>query len=252
MSGATIRVNNFDKFNPRKDLKKMPWVRLENDYYDREALFDEDPLTCYLFTFLLCQCAQKNSEEINLNRKFLLAKSRLQSSDFDESLVRLERKGVITITYPENEAITNEVDRIRSDSIGFVPNVTNERNVTERNGTGRDATATPKKNKGPIDELKGNPLVEEILSSVTATLQRKWLDCYVDAEFIKAELTKANLWVEANPHRAPKSQVGRFLGSWLSRAWENHRKTIPAASRAEQKQNNMLSMLRPVGGQHGH
>lgn len=258
MSGATIRVNNFEKFNPRKDLKRMPWVRLENDYYDREALFDEDPLTCYLFVFLLCQCAQKNKEEINFNKKFFLAKSRLDADVFDHALLRLERKGVIAVTYPGESGNSNGHDRTRSDSIGFVPNVTNERNgtnVTERNGTERGDGASParKKTKGAIDELSGNPLVDEILSSVTATLQRKWLACYADAEFIKAELSKANLWCEANPRRGPKSQMGRFLSNWLARAWESHRKTIPANhNRAEQRQNNMLSMIRPVGGQSGN
>lgn len=250
MSGATIRVNNFDKFNPRKDLKKMPWVRLENDYYDREALFDEEPLTCYLFTFLLCQCAQKNSEEINLNKKFLVTKSRLHSSHFEDALKRLEKKGVITITSDNDDVSTIESDRIRSDSIGFVPNVTNVTNVTERDGTERNVTNLTSKDKGPINELKGDTLAEEILTSVTATLQQKWLDCYGDAEFIKQELKKANLWIEANPGRGPKSQMGRFIGNWLSRAWESHRKRTPT-SKAEQRQSNMLSMLRPVGGQNG-
>lgn len=53
-----------------------------------------------------------------------------------------------------------------------------------------------------------------------------WKDFVGDPEFIKEEIKKANLWIEANPKRRPKDKI-KFLQNWFSRAYERHRKTVP-------------------------
>ena len=113
-----IKVHGFHRFNPRKDLKSMPWLRLENDFYDKEDFFDEDVNATWLFIFLLCQCAQKVSNEIELSEKYLISKSKLTKKQFFEAISRLKAKSLISFD-------TNESDRISSDSY-----LTNER--TER------------------------------------------------------------------------------------------------------------------------
>jgi hypothetical protein len=111
-----ITIPNFNKFNPRKDLKTMPWFRCENNFYDLEDFYDADVNTCWLFIFLLCQCAQKVSAEIDLDRKYLIFKSKLTEKQFDSALSSLSSKGLILLD-------TNEHDRIRTDSC-----LTNEHN----------------------------------------------------------------------------------------------------------------------------
>lgn len=54
----------------------------------------------------------------------------------------------------------------------------------------------------------------------------KWKDFTDDPDFIKEEIKKANLWIEANPRRKPKDKI-KFLQNWFTKAWERHRKTIP-------------------------
>ena len=118
-----ITINGFKNFNPRSDLKSMPWLRLQNDFYDKEDFFDEDINTCWLFIFLLCQCAQKVSDTINMDEKYLIQKSKMQKNVFYGALNRLLDKGLILLE-------TNESDRIRSN-----PLLTNEQN--EQNGENR-------------------------------------------------------------------------------------------------------------------
>jgi len=60
-----------------------------------------------------------------------------------------------------------------------------------------------------------------------------WLDTYGDAEWICTEIKKAEIWMIGNP-RAPKSQYGRFFSNWLSRGWDQHRKSINGHSGASQ------------------
>lgn len=52
-----------------------------------------------------------------------------------------------------------------------------------------------------------------------------WVDLY-GRDFVLEEIKKASAWCLVNPRRAPKSNPARFLGSWLSRSWEWHRKQI--------------------------
>jgi len=116
-----ITINNFKKFNPRSDLKSMPWLRLQNNFFDEEDFFDEDVNTTWLFIFLLCQCAQKVSGTLEIREKYLISKSKLTKKQFYDALSRLSHKSLITLE-------TNESDRISTETC-----LTNERNERTNN-----------------------------------------------------------------------------------------------------------------------
>ena len=119
-----ITIVNFKKFNPRSDLKSMPWLRLQNNFFDEEDFFDEDVNTTWLFIFLLCQCAQKVNQTLELREKYLISKSKLTKKQFHDALNRLKDKGLILLE-------ANESDRISTDSC-----LTNERtNITNSTDT---------------------------------------------------------------------------------------------------------------------
>lgn len=71
---------------------------------------------------------------------------------------------------------------------------------------------------------------ESILKSrkIKRQLQDRWIETYKDAQFISHELNKAEDWLVANQHKAPKRDYGRFLNNWLGRAWDQHRKSLSA------------------------
>ena len=114
-----ITIPNFRKFNPRSDLKSMPWLRLQNNFYDLEDFYNSDSNTIWLFIFLLCQCAQKVSETINLSEDYMIHKSKLDKKKFRAALNELLDKGLISLD-------TIGSDRIRTDS--YLTNEHNEHN----------------------------------------------------------------------------------------------------------------------------
>lgn len=119
-----ITIKNFDRYNPRKDLKSMPWCRLENNFYDLEDFYDLDVYARWLFIFLLCQAAQKVSGTIEIDKNYMIFKSKLTEKQLDSALSSLEDKSVILLE-------TNEHERTRSDSC-----LTNERtNITNSTNT---------------------------------------------------------------------------------------------------------------------
>lgn len=57
------------------------------------------------------------------------------------------------------------------------------------------------------------------------TLVQSWADTY-PKEYLELELKKARSWLITNPHKAPKTNFGRFFNSWFDRGWEKYRQTL--------------------------
>ena len=66
---------------------------------------------------------------------------------------------------------------------------------------------------------------------ITTEVQKGWLELYC-FDFIRRETIKATGWLSTNKHKSPKSQAGatKFMSTWLSRSWENYRKTISSST----------------------
>lgn len=66
---------------------------------------------------------------------------------------------------------------------------------------------------------------ESTAINISNDLINAWLDTYPH-DFFMEEMKKARNWVLCNPHKAPKSNWGRFINSWLTRGWEIYRKGL--------------------------
>lgn len=88
-----------------------------------------------------------------------------------------------------------------------------------------------KKNEaGPISDFNSDESVSSMLETVKHTVQYNWLKLY-PTEWVKTELLGAYGWILENPSKKPKSDWARFLGGWLKRGWNQHRKTIQSNPR---------------------
>jgi len=121
-----IEVVSWDKFNPRKDLKSMPWFRLSGDIGYSETLFELTPEQKWLWIFTLSTCTKKVSGKIHVNPKFFAYHSGVKEQNVLKYMQVFENRGLIRST--------NGSERIRTDPIENVPNErTNERtNVRAR------------------------------------------------------------------------------------------------------------------------
>lgn len=115
-----IKIINWDKFNPRKDLKSMPWFRLSSDIGFSETLFELSIEQKWMWIFILSSCANKNSDTIVINKRYFSHHSGVKEQNIDKHLQVFEKRGLIVSP--------NGYERIRTDTIGNVPNEHNERN----------------------------------------------------------------------------------------------------------------------------
>ena len=104
-----ISINNWDEYNPRKDLKSMPWFRIQSDIGSSESLFGLKPECKWLFIFLLSHAAKKLTGDFCLEPNYITHYSGVQQSDILKYLKQLETNGLVRIT--------NESDRITNGSV---------------------------------------------------------------------------------------------------------------------------------------
>lgn len=81
--------------------------------------------------------------------------------------------------------------------------------------------------RGPIDDFKGDELVEQYLNEVTKETQKAWLKVYPGAQWIGEEIKRAHIWMTTNPQKKSKN-FARFMSNWLSRSFESYRKGLPS------------------------
>jgi hypothetical protein len=84
---------------------------------------------------------------------------------------------------------------------------------------------------GTIPEFS-DPILDEFFlkGQIKKSTQLLWIKAYQDPVWIKQEFLKSLIWLDANSHKKPKKNYTRFLGTWLSRGWEWHRKNLPSSS----------------------
>jgi hypothetical protein len=66
---------------------------------------------------------------------------------------------------------------------------------------------------------------ENLKPKIKIDLCNSWAEIY-PKDFIDEQLKKSKAWILSNPHKAPKSNYGRFLTTWLSNGWERERKLL--------------------------
>lgn len=124
---VTISINNWGKYNPRKDLKTLSWLRLDSDIGFSESLFGLSAEAKWLWVFLLSYSAKKNSASLPIDLEYISYHSSIKRGDILKHIESFVAKGLI-----ELNQLVHESDRIRSNPI---ENVSYERTNEQTNIT---------------------------------------------------------------------------------------------------------------------
>lgn len=86
--------------------------------------------------------------------------------------------------------------------------------------------------RGCLPDFEFDEVCSRLLANVTHKAQNAWLEAYPSVDFITQEIRRANAWIETNPQKRPRD-FGKFMLSWLSRAFENYRKGLPSNQKTQ-------------------
>lgn len=217
---VTIQILNWEKYQD-PESKKSPykhwWFRVSNDIFldSKFRFLSHYEKVCFLL--LLTFASKKRDSEITSCIKLDCNLSgSLRPTQYFQALNALQTQSLIRITPYRLEE--RRIDKIRE-----------EKSTTLAVADVPSSRARPLPPVGAILEFQGSKSVEEELRHTTHKLQRSWLEAYASPgpEWIKQELKKAIAWLDANTKKRAK-HFGRFMTNWLSRAFEEYRKTLPS------------------------
>lgn len=240
-----ITVNNWNKFNPRSDVKKPSWFRLEHDIFDMPEFTNFSGSELLAWVYILAMASRENKNGVVTIFPAHADKNRVKQTALNSAVKKLQSLGMVTVgdtatgsdVTPANVSVLYE---------------------TRRDETGRDVenskefscTDSAAPDSGAVVELMGNNDIEYFLGNVKKMTQSRWLDLY-PPEYITREITKALLWLSNNPRKMPKTDRGKsqFVTNWLNRGWESYRKTIQTNQAAPQ--DDLMADLKEIRGRHG-
>lgn len=134
-----LEINNWDKFNPRKDLKATSWLRLQNSIFEDSQFFDFNHIEICFWIYILSQASKKQSNQVTVNLTHALRIGRFTYEDVQSSLKKLNDIDCVTTLHADVTCTSRERhahDTLRTNALTL-----HERNET--NGDTLHADVTP-------------------------------------------------------------------------------------------------------------
>lgn len=103
-----IELLSWGKFQTRKDLKSMPWFKIQSDIGYSETLFGLSAEQKWLWIFTLSTCARKISPEIEINIDYFSHNSGVKKEVIVKTMQIFENKGLVRIL-TDSERICTEI-----------------------------------------------------------------------------------------------------------------------------------------------
>jgi hypothetical protein len=221
----TLKFQNWDKHQVRKDYKRPHWFALSNDFHLDAKLGEFSDQEKLVLIYLLCEASRQNKRGkleifvdhwcrvVNVNSKTLL-----------QALEKIESVQIAYRVSTESERYTTEHNT--------TPQNTTEQNTTRQTDVQRNSEELASL-EFPI-QLQGCHEIW-LARGVKPKQLETMLQAFPDPSFILGEAKKAVAWEEANPQRR-KKDFARFLNNWLARAWDSRRVLPTKRNESEERE----------------
>lgn len=213
-----IKVNNWEEYNARNDIKNPVWFRFQNDFFEKERAFMLSDNEKIVLIYILCQSSKKNGAEFDLGLNIASAILNKKSAEIIKAVEKLTELQIVA-------SLTNESDHQRPDA-GVTRHNSTLHNKTKHNNTcawrlsTEDADALydlyPKK----IGKGKG---YERMFKQITSIDKRDKLEAAIknysnyckieetEKKYIKQFSTFMNCWEDWVDHKPELSAEQRFI-----------------------------------------
>jgi len=186
-----IKILNWEKYNPRKDIKKITWLRLESDVAFSQSLFNLSVEEKWFWIFLLSMSAKKGLSCFKLDISYAEFHSGVKKSQILVALKKFHEKQLVTID-------TNGSERIRTETCS-----TNETNGT--NGTHKRTRTYGKEQEKEIMDYFNTTCKKYVPRGLKLTQSRK--------ELIKKRLKEFSL-----------EEIKTAITNFSKDTWEDRKK----------------------------
>ena len=108
-----VTILNWEKFNPRNDIKFHSWFRLQNTIFEDPDFFSLSHAEKLFWLYLLCSASKKRSAEIKIIKDHVKRIAGFSESEVNSSIKKLSYYGFIEYKNVEPNADVTETLRTR-------------------------------------------------------------------------------------------------------------------------------------------
>lgn len=220
-----VTIKNWSKHQQKLKAGHSHFM-FSKRFFDDESIADLKQNECLLYVNLLCIAADLMANSFVIHSKLMPNLLRIDDKSLENCLKKLMENQLVT--YEKNDVLYNRIEKNRIEE--------NRKEYNKRGGEKNEEIENQKlpsvrpnkvQSLGAIDEFSGNEICNNLLIKTKAQTQKAWISAYPSVPWIIHEMHKANVWISANSHKAPKN-FERFFSTWLSKAFENYRKGLPS------------------------
>lgn len=132
-----IEVINWEKYNPRKDVKHSSWLRLENKTWRDPKLFDLSNDEKMVWIAVLCIASEENKSTFFISINQIALNLRIKTNVVEATIEKLQQLELVHVHVTDTLRMRDGHERTRI-ATNERTNVTNERNEHSSSKTSFD------------------------------------------------------------------------------------------------------------------
>lgn len=225
-----LKIKNWDKHNPRKDIKKPSWFAFDNRMIEDEDLFDFTHGEFKVWIYILSKASQKVSPTVRISPAHAEKVCNISAADLGSAVAKLISLGMVSTDVTGDEIHSVQNAPVHDSNVSVqIPNAdvqnpysTGEdrggQDSTEQDRGGEDSTgptaAVFEIGNGPIEAFAQSNVLSAPLSKVPKNLQQAWVDQWVDTKWITKTLEKT-FQKRLAAGAGPNEDWARTFTTWL-------------------------------------
>lgn len=93
----TLTILNWKIYNPRTDVKRHSWFRLENNFTSGPTFFRFTSDEKVAFIHILCMCSQEQSDTVTIDFEYVEKSIGVKSAVFKQAIEKLKEKQIVHV-----------------------------------------------------------------------------------------------------------------------------------------------------------
>lgn len=168
----TLSIPNWEKFNPRKDVKNPSWFRLEHSFFENTDFYHFTHSEMLVWIYILSLASKKNSPTVRINCLHAEQVARLKKKDIISALQKLKEIQCVLV---DDTPALRECDEDVTDA-----------NATRRDETLRDVT----RRDGSAQASPDRALNSEIWNAYSQEYEVKYRKAPVRNAKVNSQITQ--------------------------------------------------------------
>lgn len=137
-----IILNNWEQYDPKRAQKTYTWLRLDNDFFIDDALFDLNPAQKLAWITILCLASKKNTKKLTFKSSYLSHITGVCVNDIYSMMEILNDNGTIDVLQSDTlQSTTPDYTRLHQTTPSTTP--TNERKKEKNERKNETLTSFP-------------------------------------------------------------------------------------------------------------